>query len=531
MSLSIGRGFSLGAGFSYNQPPIAVAGSTTTVSVQQGSAITSFNAFASVSNGTTPYTYYVSAGTLPLGITIASGNGLVSGTPTVVQSAANVTFSVKDAINEVASVTSTVGFTVTLAPIVAVAGNTSPISIQKNSAITSFNAFTSVSYGTTPYTYYVSTGTLPPGITINSSSGLVSGTPNTVQSAANVTFSVKDVNNVVASATTTRSFEVTAIPAYTVQYLVVAGGGGGGGGNFGNNGASGGGAGGLLAGCATVIPNTVYTITVGGGGAGGVGTSGGSCPSNPGSAGANSSISGACFSTLTARGGGGGGGAQLATPPAQPTNGGSGGGGYNFTPFGTGGIAFGSPGFGVAGTQGYPGGSTYNGPGGFPDVKAGGGGAGGKGSNAFTPQGAPPGGAGTGAGGAGYTWPYTATTYAGGGGGGSYQNPGATYGIGGPGGGGHGGNCTSPTCRAVTSCGTLNTGGGGGGGGWGQISPNNTPGGVGGSGVVILAIPTPVFPGTATGAAISTPGSAPGMTVLTYTSPARTTPGTFTYTA
>jgi hypothetical protein len=36
--------------------------------------------------------------------------------------------------------------------------------------------------------------------------------------------------------------------------------------------------------------------------------------------------------------------------------------------------------------------------------------------------------------------------------------------------------------------------------------------------VVILAVPTPYYPGSAPGANVSTPPAAPGITVLTYTS-------------
>jgi hypothetical protein len=39
-------------------------------------------------------------------------------------------------------------------------------------------------------------------------------------------------------------------------------------------------------------------------------------------------------------------------------------------------------------------------------------------------------------------------------------------------------------------------------------------------------VPTPKYPGSAPGAAVSNPPAAPGMTVLTYTGP-----GTYTYTA
>jgi hypothetical protein len=36
--------------------------------------------------------------------------------------------------------------------------------------------------------------------------------------------------------------------------------------------------------------------------------------------------------------------------------------------------------------------------------------------------------------------------------------------------------------------------------------------------VVILAVPTPNYPGTAPGASVTTPPAAPGKTVLIYTS-------------
>jgi hypothetical protein len=49
--------------------------------------------------------------------------------------------------------------------------------------------------------------------------------------------------------------------------------------------------------------------------------------------------------------------------------------------------------------------------------------------------------------------------------------------------------------------------------------------------VVILAVPTSNYPGTATGATVTTPPAAPGMTVLTYTTATPTSPQSFTYTA
>ena len=499
--------------FTVSVTPIsAVAGNTTPLSVQQNTAITSFNSFTSVSNGTVPYTYFVSSGILPIGIILNSGNGLVSGTPNTVQSAANVTFSVKDVNNVVASTTTTRSFEVTVIPISAVAGSTTTVSATQNSAITSFNAFTSVSNGTTPYTYYVSTGTLPPGITISSSTGLVSGTPNTAQSAANVTFSVKDVNNVVASTTTTTSFTVTSASSpYSVQYLVIAGGGGGGGSCFTGFGGGGGGAGGLKQGSVTLTTGTNYTVSVGAGGAGGCNpispTGFGSANLGGGTQGSSSTFSGTPISPISTVGGGYGGGGGIGAPgTGKGGPGGSGGG----------------PGSGISPPVNFPGGAGtcgqgFGGGGGGPTAAGSGGGAGGTGF-IRTPTGAPSG--------AGYTWPYTGVTYASGGGYGGFPLLSVA-----PGGGGIGGPPTGPYCGAP---GVASSGGGGGGGGRapGPAPTGRGKGGRGGSGVIILAVPNVAYPTvSAPGATVSTPPNAPGMTVLTYATPGPSTPGSFTFTA
>jgi len=318
----------------------------------------------------------------------------------------------------------------------------------------------------------------------------------------------------------------------SVFYFVLGGGGGGGSGNNGNTGGAGGGGGGVLTGSLDLVRSNTFTIVVGGGGTGGTVTSGPTA-GNPGAAGTNSTISGPSITTITARGGGGGAGAMInVTPIAQPSGGGSGGGGFGLSTGPTNALAFGSPGYNVSGTQGYPGGSQPNLLGVFPAVLSGGGGAGGTGGNYFGPVAPASGGNGTGAGGVGYLWPYTGVTYGGGGGGGSYQQCKTIYGLGGPGGGGNGGNCQGPpACRRTTGSGTNGLGGGGGGGGLNTCSFANGPGGAGGSGAVILAVPTDKYKYfSAPGATVTTPPAAPGMTVLRYNSPGQTTPGTFTLT-
>ena len=277
--------------------------------------------------------------------------------------------------------------------------------------------------------------------------------------------------------------------AYTVSALVVGGGGGGG-----ADQAGGGGAGGVLANNSlTLVPGTTYIVSVGRGGYSGSGTA----PAQ-GINGGNST-----FGSLIAYGGGGGAGGDGGGGSIlmNGLNGGSGGGGA--TRSAAAGGAVGTAGTGVTG-QGYAGGigSTDN----FNyQAAGGGGGAGGVGGNGTGPS---PNQA-AGAGGIGVTTTLIttsqATTYGvgqvvstsvyfgGGGGGGVNRN---AAGVGGSGGGGTG----SYQANINGTSGTPNTGGGGGGG-------LNYAGGNGGSGCVILSVPTTYYSGIQTGATVITNGA------------------------
>ena len=400
----------------------------------------------------------------------------------------------------------------------ATAGSVTPVTAFTFDYINSFYPFSSVVNGALPYTYYVSSGTLPTGISIDPTTGVVYGACTTLTGypTASVVFSVKDANNVVASTTATVSFTVTRGPI-TINYLVVAGGGGGG--------MGGGGGGGVLTGTASVTYGNTINISVG------IGGTGGAAPLRQGTNGANSAISGTTISTVTAVGGGSGGGQSVTVPTAWGKPGGSGGGGGYGTaaqPLGFG-FAFGSPGAqGVAGPGGYPG--APGDPSSTPTINrnwasGGGGGAGAAGTagTSTVPANTNVTGVG-GPGGAGKLWPFDGQLY-GGGGGGAASSPvcgipvfSMTQGTGGSGGGGSAG----PSGTQAGSPGTSNLGGGGG-GTW-----TGPAGGSGGPGSVRLAILTRCYPGSAPGASVSTPPAAPGYTILTYITPPASP---YTYTA
>jgi hypothetical protein len=291
---------------------------------------------------------------------------------------------------------------------------------------------TSVSATGDTIVYSMTTGSLPTGLSLNASTGAITGTPTV---AATSTFSIiaTDAQNQAVA----RSFSILVAPVILVEYLVVAGGGGGGWSNGG-----GGGAGGYrTASGFAVYPGSTYTATVGAGG-GGVSTD------TRASNGTNS-----VFSSITATGGGAGGGAQTAV--GTGSNGGSGGGGGNDYPRQT------QTAGGIGNSGNYTPAEGTNGG----SSQGGGGGADTAGAN----------GSSNGVGGAGKYNSISGSTVAYAGGGGGCTESATDPVLGGVGGGGNGQKRNS---TAATS-GSTNKGGGGGGGA-------NSNSGSGGSGIVIL---------------------------------------------
>ena len=127
---------------------------------------------ASVSGGVAPYTYTIASGSLPAGITLAS-NGTLSGTPSAGGSF-NFTVSVTDSSGGSGPVSATSGpllLTVN-APTITI----TPPTLPTVSAGVAYNQNLTAAGGSGTYTYAVTAGALPPGVTL-STAGVISGTP------------------------------------------------------------------------------------------------------------------------------------------------------------------------------------------------------------------------------------------------------------------------------------------------------------------------------------------------------------------
>ena len=140
--------------------------------------------------------FSITSGSLPMGLTLNSETGVISGTPT--QSVSNRQVTIK-AQNSLGSKTTTVKFTV-LGAISSFSYPQSTYSIAKG---VSFSASPNGSGDS--ITYSITSGSLPTGLSLNANSGVISGKPT--QSVSNRQVTIK-AQNTLGSKTTTLTFNV-----------------------------------------------------------------------------------------------------------------------------------------------------------------------------------------------------------------------------------------------------------------------------------------------------------------------------------
>ena len=184
---------------STSKQPVSIS----TSSLPNGTTGTAYTATLSATGGVTPYSWSVLSGSLPAGLSLSSG-GVLSGTPTTVGSS---TFTLKVADSSSPQLTNTKSFTIT------VAGSVQPLVITTTSLPNgtkgqSYSSTIAVSGGKTPYSWTVSSGTLPTGLSL-SNSGTISGTPT---GTGKSTFSIQVSDSSVPALKASQSYTVTIAP-------------------------------------------------------------------------------------------------------------------------------------------------------------------------------------------------------------------------------------------------------------------------------------------------------------------------------
>lgn len=158
--------------------------------------------------GSPPFTWKVLSGVLPGGLSLNASTGLLSGTPTTTGTS-QFTLQLTDSTQ---SATSS-AFTLTIAPQLVI--TTTVLSDGAVGKPYPANQKISATGGTPPYTFS-STGSFPPGLTLNSSTGAITGTPT--QGGSNA-FTVKVTDSEGVTATRDLVINVTAIVFITPSPL------------------------------------------------------------------------------------------------------------------------------------------------------------------------------------------------------------------------------------------------------------------------------------------------------------------------
>lgn len=131
-----------------------------------------YNQVVSASGGAAPYTYSVTSGALPPGLTLGGASGAIAGTLTAVGSFA-LTITATDANFCVVSAPYTIVVSAGTCPALSLTPTILPSMIVGVPFGQTFVA----SGGSPPYSYNVTSGTLPAGLLLNPLTGVLSGTP------------------------------------------------------------------------------------------------------------------------------------------------------------------------------------------------------------------------------------------------------------------------------------------------------------------------------------------------------------------
>ena len=189
-----------GCGSSSPPPPIEI---TTQSPLPSGRVNTLYNAALSATGGVPPYAWNIASGNTPPGLSLST-TGILSGTPSTA-GAFNFSAAVTDSAHPAGMANVAVSITIA-----------APLQITTNSLSNgSPGVFYSVTLvatgGFSPYSWTVTQGALPNGLTLNATSGVISGTPTDIGTSS-FTVQVSDSGTPVATTTANLSIVINPPP-------------------------------------------------------------------------------------------------------------------------------------------------------------------------------------------------------------------------------------------------------------------------------------------------------------------------------
>ena len=170
--------------------PVAQQGLTLSCPAFTAQVGVAYNSALTATGGVAPYTFSIASGSLPPGLTLNTSTGAITGTPTT-GGTYNFTPQVVDSQSN--TVTTNCGIVVSPIPLtLSCPTPTGQVGVAYSSALKAIG-------GVAPYTFSIISGSLPPGLTLNTSTGAITGTPATA-GTYNFTSQVVDSQNNKATA-------------------------------------------------------------------------------------------------------------------------------------------------------------------------------------------------------------------------------------------------------------------------------------------------------------------------------------------
>ncbi|MEW6128144.1 MAG: putative Ig domain-containing protein [Acidobacteriota bacterium] len=155
-------------------PPPPASLTITTTSVPAGTVNTAYSTTFAATGGVTPYSWSVVSGALPNGLQLNSATGVLNGTPTTTGS---YTFTVQVSDAQTPPATNAKQFSLVVnAPPVATL-NITTTSLPNGKIAVAYQQTLQATGGVSPYSWSLASGALPKGLTLNSATGVISGTP------------------------------------------------------------------------------------------------------------------------------------------------------------------------------------------------------------------------------------------------------------------------------------------------------------------------------------------------------------------
>jgi len=150
--------------------------------------------------GKAPYAWAVTLGFLPAGLTLDPATGIISGTPTTVETA-NFTVTVTDSATTPRTASRAYTLVIQPTPALTITTTTLPAATVG----VAYSQTLAASGGTLPYAWSVSAGALPGGLALDPAPGVISGTPTTAETA---NFTVMVTDSSVPAATDTQALSI-----------------------------------------------------------------------------------------------------------------------------------------------------------------------------------------------------------------------------------------------------------------------------------------------------------------------------------